>query len=254
MHTYDIIYSIGEDCGCAGNLKKHSLRLCSGPFDWLTNAPFEKRTEIILNDFVGFINFEDFHKLSKDSNRVNDNNNDYYQNKRTGFYFYHDFPAECDFAQVFPIVKNKYERRIQRFLDVLKSDKKVLLVWFSKTTATPDDIILEQTSRICKKFNKIIDFLIIENNHIDTDEIIKVNLAENVVKYSISTDTSIEKYKTNGNPKTIKKVLCHYGLKGGLLFKIKQKLYYIFKKIITSLIPVKKLRKQVRLFMQQKYE
>lgn len=40
-NKYDVIYSIGADCGCAGNLKRFKLRITSGPFDWLFKASLE---------------------------------------------------------------------------------------------------------------------------------------------------------------------------------------------------------------------
>ena len=54
MKKYDIIYSIGRDCACASYLQQNGLRLTSGPFDWLTNAGFEDRFELMLNDFQCF--------------------------------------------------------------------------------------------------------------------------------------------------------------------------------------------------------
>ena len=63
---YDIIYSIGRDCACAMYMKQANLRACSGPFDWLTNANFETRIDLILNDFQDFINKNDIVPLEKE--------------------------------------------------------------------------------------------------------------------------------------------------------------------------------------------
>lgn len=51
---FDIVISIGEDCSCAFYLKDLCLRDASYPFDWLCNATFEKRIELIVNKFDGF--------------------------------------------------------------------------------------------------------------------------------------------------------------------------------------------------------
>lgn len=69
-NKYDVIYSIGADCGCAGNLKRFKLRITSGPFDWLFKASLEQRFVCLMNDFADFFNIEDFEKFEKDA-RVN---------------------------------------------------------------------------------------------------------------------------------------------------------------------------------------
>lgn len=61
-NKYDVIYSIGADCGCAGNLKRFKLRITSGPFDWLFKASLEQRFVCLMN-----VNIEDFEKFEKDA-------------------------------------------------------------------------------------------------------------------------------------------------------------------------------------------
>ena len=79
MHKkYDIIYSIGRDCACAMYMNNCKIRATSGPFDWLTNASFETRMNLILNDFADFLNPNDIKFLPKDPNVINDEKNDYY--------------------------------------------------------------------------------------------------------------------------------------------------------------------------------
>ena len=84
---YDIIYSIGRDCACAMYMRKTNLRICSGPFDWLTNASFEKRFEMMLNNFTGFLDKDKLKPMPKPTQFPSDKNNDYYENVENGFYF-----------------------------------------------------------------------------------------------------------------------------------------------------------------------
>jgi hypothetical protein len=183
---YDIIYSIGRDCACAMYMKQANLRACSGPFDWLTNANFETRIDLILNDFQDFINKNDIIPLEKDPNMHNDDSCDYYQNIRNGFYYYHDFPTGVAISKSFPAVYAKYMRRIKRFYDNINKHNRILLIWFSHYHNTPDDVLLDASKRICKKFGKNIDLLIIEH----ADNIInpiKKQIADNIVKYNVHT-------------------------------------------------------------------
>ncbi len=137
---YDIIYSIGLSCSCATYMKEAKLRACSGPFDWLTNASFEQRFELMLNDFTGFLDKEYLEPMEKPSALPPDKNNDYYKNTKTGLYFWHDFPADVSFEKAYPQIKEKYERRITRFYENIKSKNKVLLIWLSHDTTPPQTI------------------------------------------------------------------------------------------------------------------
>ena len=197
---YDIIYSIGRDCSCAIYLQKQGLRILSGPFDWLTNVnDIKDRLNFILNDFNDFLNLEDLKFLPKDPNVFNDEACDYYENLCNGFYYYHDFPKNVSLNDAFPQVKEKYDRRIRRFMYNLKTKKEVLLVWFSHIP-TADEAIIPLCEQICQKYNKQIDFLVIENDDTkNDDEIEKKLLASNIVMYKLKTSSLDE----NGNPTTM---------------------------------------------------
>ena len=200
IKKYDIIYSIGRDCSCAMYLQKQGLRISSGPFDWLTNVnDIKDRLNFILNDFNDFLNLEDLKFLPKDPNVFNDEACDYYENLRNGFYYYHDFHKNLSLNDAFPQVKEKYNRRIERFIRNLKTKKKVLLVWFSHIP-TADEAIIPLCEQICQKYGKQIDFLIIENDDSKADDDIeKKFLATNIVMYKLKTSSLDEK----GNPTTM---------------------------------------------------
>ena len=151
---YDIIYSIGRDCACALYLQQNGLRSTSGPFDWLTNAGFEDRFELMLNDFQYFLDKKYLKQMPKPTQFPADKNNDYYENIKTQLYFWHDFPADKSFDEAYPEVKLKYERRIKRFYENIKDKNRVLLVWFSQVHQTPDNIVLELCNRFSEKMGK----------------------------------------------------------------------------------------------------
>ena len=183
---YDIIYSLGRDCACAMYMKQAKLRSTSGPFDWLTNASFETRFELILNDFADFINPDDVRFLPKNPNVINDEKCDYYENVRNGFYYYHDFPVGVKFSESIPAVVDKYNRRIIRFIDNMRNKRRILLIWFSHCTNTPDAVIIDLCNRVCDKFGKKIDFMIIEHQE-NQHTALRRDLAPNIVKYNLHT-------------------------------------------------------------------
>ena len=214
QNKYDIVYSIGHDCACIMYQKKHRLRVVSGPLDWLTSVPAHMRFHMILNDFAGFMNMDDFVFVDKDPNIVNDDKCDYYQNTRTGLYFYHDFAAGAPLAESFAGVAEKYKRRIERFYQNIREKPRVLLVWFSHYHDTTNEQWAKFASDFCDKMGKNIDFLIIqhlENQHTPIQTII----APNIVRYDMHT---IEKDKrgnntTVGNEKLCDTVFAQYGLR-----------------------------------------
>lgn len=183
---YDIVYSIGRDCACAMYMKQANLRIVSGPFDWLTNADFETRFELILNDFKDFFNKEDLKFLKKSKEMFNDENCEYYENIRNGFYFFHDFPIGKSFEEVYDSIKEKYDRRIQRFYDDLSRKEHILLIWFSHLHTTPDDVVLFYSEKLKVKLGKDVDLLIVEH----TENLMHVEmrrLGEHVVRCNCHT-------------------------------------------------------------------
>ncbi len=244
---YDIIYSIGRDCACAMYMKYSNLRACSGPFDWLTNADFETRIDLIVNDFQDFINQTDIRPLAKDPNMHNDDTCDYYQNIRNGFYYYHDFPVGIALSKSFPSVSAKYMRRIKRFYDNINKHKRVLLIWFSHYHNTSDDVLLDASKRICKKFGKNIDLLIIEH----ADNIIKPikrQIADNITKYNVHTMEIDENGypTTQGHQERVLPIFEQYKLK-----KSGRKLFLrIVSDIVVLFLPFSKHRGKIKHYIR----
>ena len=61
---YNLFVSLGEDCACTSYLRDCKLQFASFPFDWLTHASFEKRIELVCNNFKDFLNFNDLYNLN----------------------------------------------------------------------------------------------------------------------------------------------------------------------------------------------
>ncbi len=244
---YDIIYSIGRDCACSMYMKQADLRSCSGPFDWLTNADFETRINLIINDFKDFLNQEDILSLAKDPCMHNDDTCDYYQNIRNKFYYYHDFPTGVLFEKSFLSVYAKYMRRINRFYHKIYKANKVLLVWFSHYHDTPDSVLLDSNKRICDKFGKKIDFLIIEH----TENIInpiKKQISDNIVKYNAHTLEFDDKGypTTQGCQERVLPIFKQYKLK----HTVKKRILRIISDVIVLFLPFSKRRGKIKQFIR----
>ena len=106
--VYSHYISLGYFCEVAQDLEKLGLRDFSSPFDWGISC-FKNVIEAIDHEFEGFL---DYDNLSQDiTNRA------YYHEDRYNFWFYHDFNKYESLDKQYQKVKDKYFRRIKKFLD-----------------------------------------------------------------------------------------------------------------------------------------
>lgn len=98
-----MIIPIGVDCGMADFLKKYNLRNMSFPFDW--NVTYNGVSECIKDEFKFF--------TEPLINRIN----------QYDVYFHHDFENKNVFEQE----KEKYARRCQRFMNLLKTSNEEIV-------------------------------------------------------------------------------------------------------------------------------
>lgn len=249
MKRYDIVYSIGFNCSCAMYLNETGLRITSGPFDWLTNASFEDRINLILNDFESFLNKDLLVKLPKPPSHY-DKFNEHYENTKTNLYFFHDFPLNKPFDIQYLEVKEKYERRIKRFYDNLKNKDRVLLVWLSQTHNTSDEVVLDLCNRVSEKIGKEIHFLIIEHEE-GLRGVRRYNLSNNIERCYCHTQKKglNGDLKLRGNRKYLIKIFTPIRLIRPYytsMCRIKFCLSKILLKTLCCFVPVRGLRRKLK--------
>ncbi len=244
---YDLIYSIGASCACAGYMKRHDMRFCSGPFDWLSNASLATNLDLIANNFKDFIDPQNLTFYAKNDRALN--NCDTYKNTKTGTCFVHDFISDIPFEEIFPSIKEKYERRIQRFYKKIEEADSVLLIWLNCFSKSDENNIVEKCNEIMKKFNKKIDFLIIEHDETKPrGEIEHKSLSENVEYYllHIKKEDKQGNLTTMGDVKNVNRIFSKYRLK----MPITKRSYLFIKrysiKILCALAPSKELRRKLK--------
>lgn len=242
---YDLVYSLGAYCGTALYMTKHQLRLTSGPFDWLPYIPFEKRIDYIINDFIDFLNFEDLNYIDKKIYKNVDKKHSYYKNKRNGFVYFHDFPENEPLEKSFRQVKERYNRRIERFYKYIYQSEKILFIWFSQEDVnTLDRTLIDSYKKIKEKFDKDIDFLIIEQDkNLSKNFIKKCIINKNIVRYYVNSIIYENKNKTIlGNDKLINKIFSKYSINITFFDLIRKICIYP----ITIFYPIKSIRKKLR--------
>lgn len=137
--------SLGPDCQVAGQLRIANIRTQAFPFDWMATHSFEGVFKVLQEDFKHFLN-KNF--LVKDTDQIRVLNTHY------NILFVHDFPTvenpvvnEFNYASKIPDnfldyvdeVKKKFDRRITRVRDLLRSiNHKLLLI---RTSLLPNQAL-----------------------------------------------------------------------------------------------------------------
>ncbi len=133
---YDFIFGLGNACSCTQTIRKAGLQFLSLPFDWIIMEDSDdllRRVDIIKNKFRGWFEQKDLIKIRS----YPEGNKDIYRNAATGTIFNHEFKMNEDLATRFPAVRQKYDRRIARFLELLDSAKRILIVRMDRPDQVP---------------------------------------------------------------------------------------------------------------------
>lgn len=243
---FDVIVSLGEDCACSSYLRRFNLQKYSYPFDWLSNADFEERINLLINNFSDFLNKEDlipYPKINPDTE--NNKKYDLYQNTRNKFHYYHDFEASIPFSESYAYVYQKYSRRINRLYRQLNNAKHILFVWYSKDKTQDINVIKSAYELLNKKFSNKVSMLIIENSvYKEKYELYDKNLL--VLKYDNASYIQTPKWNaTMGNEKNNSKVFRSLSLKYTFTEKILN-IFYLIEKSLIAIIPIKEIRHKCR--------
>ena len=244
---YDIIYSLGAGCGCTMLMDYEGLRTFAGPFDWVRTDKrgLDQAFALMMNDFADFFNYEDF-KVRTDPKPV-DPLCHAYENIKTSYIFFHDFPKEKPMEESFAAVKKKYERRIERFYRLISERKRVLLVWYSFTNNTSDEDVVRLCGEFCRKMNKTIDFLIIEHTE-GLYQPLKRQIADNIARYNfhaLAKDPEAKDYFM-GNSDLTRSILRQYKLHIPWTISLKYDLAKPLIRLMSAFIVKKEARKRFR--------
>ena len=189
--------SLGSSCSIAENLKILNLRNKALPFDWIRVQNFKNINLMIETDFEYLWDINNF-LFQKDSNNfflIDDKLNfikesvEIYQNKNYNANFYHDFPKKYLFKDSFIIFKEKYQRRVNRFYDIIKKENSII---FIREQIKPNLIKVEDLDKfynLIKNINSTLEFklILIVNNFINKnlDELISYSNKNSWIKLKI---------------------------------------------------------------------
>jgi hypothetical protein len=123
---YNAIFSLGDLCLASIQLQNSNLRPYSGVLDWMGSHQLSDVNRLLMNRFAGFMDEENL-RVVGDANEemllVSDDNYHILSN--------HDFSSFQNthtHLSAYPEVKQKFNRRIQRFLEKMESCERILFV------------------------------------------------------------------------------------------------------------------------------
>ena len=174
----NIFISLGSTCGIAYQLQQHNLRQNAYPFDWNKIPNLSIINKIITNNFK---DYSDFTIIKNNNSNIysyvddNDDKNDLdtfdingccdtiMAKNIYGVFSYHDF--KMDDVNKYENVKNKYNRRIKRFYDILNNNKQIIFIRDEHNIKKINiDDIKYFVEYICNNFNKKFKLIIICHN------------------------------------------------------------------------------------------
>ena len=155
MKTYDSIVSLGASCGTTMSLRELDLQNVSSPFDWIAAPGLPDVMAMIESDFADWFNRNAL--VLWDVTHEKGVIHRHYKNLKTGFGFPHEFSNAEPFERYYEVVREKYERRIARFLASMGEEKRVLFVYLELSYAPrlSDDELVSLRDRLAAKFPKI---------------------------------------------------------------------------------------------------
>jgi hypothetical protein len=165
--NYDGIFSLGDLCLASFQLQKNNLRLYSGVLDWMGSPQLSDVNRLLMNRFYGFMELENLRVVGNANEEMLLVLDEAYQ-----FLSNHDFSNTQNthtHLATFPEVKQKFNRRVQRFLDKLDNSQRIL---FIRTEGSFQDVYELQT--ILKDIVRH-DFRILLINHAPVSGIVELD-------------------------------------------------------------------------------
>ena len=146
--VYSNYISLGYFCEVASDLEKMGLRSFSSPFDWGISS-FPGVIDAIENKFYGFMDYDNL--LQSKKYRY------HYYETRYHFWFYHDFSDYKPLIKQYDKVKEKYWRRITRFLRAIEYP--TLFFRYISSSEVDEDGKSEELIWIEENYHRILNVL-----------------------------------------------------------------------------------------------
>lgn len=144
------VISLGYFCSPALELDRLGYRNASYPFDWVISNT-RSVSRLINSNFNGLFDMEYLKNGEEIGSYVKVHHTKY------RFSFFHDFKKKIPLLEQIDLIKEKYQRRINRFYGVVKSGENVAFLMYVNNSSQEDiDILINNLSTLTKNFRVII--------------------------------------------------------------------------------------------------
>ena len=221
---------LGSACKTTHNLRKRNLQRESLPFDWILLVDTQVIIQLLRSHFQGFLVRENMKKKELENTL-----HDVYVDVSSKIEFWHDFPLNCNFDEMFDEVKRKYKRRIDRMYDDIHHARNILLfrtVIVAEGTLT-DEQLLKDYQDFCEIFpNKNVDYIYVNLFH-EPCEYQETYFNPHLLKINAFTPKEDE---WMGNQELFDKILGNVALSSRAKMKyfFKTKKFQIYKSLIKA--------------------
>jgi len=160
---FDLAFAMGASCYASQVLRDTGRQFASFPFDWIGQPPLLEHVEIMCSGFYDFIRLDALERHPE----MDLKRHICYWDRRTKMVYMHDFSRGATLSEEFPVIAVKYKRRIDRFLELVRRSKTVLVFWLADERndgQIGESQVHEALKRLQETFPGIrFEFLIIEN-------------------------------------------------------------------------------------------
>ncbi len=164
---YDAIYSLGDVCLAALQLRKNNLRPFAGPLDWMSSPNLSDVSRLLKNNFIGFMDMPNLMPTAYSTGVDTIEQYLVVHDKAYNIVSSHDFKADrntLSHLATYPEVRQKLDRRIQRFLEMMEKSKRIL---FIRTEGAFNDV-LELESVLSQLVKKDFNILIVNHSYVNS--------------------------------------------------------------------------------------
>lgn len=182
-----IFIPLGSICSVSYNLQLLKLRKYALPFDWLKIDKLDYISDIIENKFQDFLNVEEISQSTKFPIFLDEYKTEYkiIENKeiskiminKYNMKFYHDFSQNYNIEEI----KEKYNRRIERFYDLLNINQQNTIYFIrDEIKYNIDYKQIQRFQEILHKINNNLNYKIIVIIHNPKNKIINLSDTNNL--------------------------------------------------------------------------
>ncbi|MCL6604858.1 MAG: papain-like cysteine peptidase [Paenibacillus sp.] len=153
--TYDVIFSLGQNCLAADQLSRHMLRNIGGVLDWVESPILAGVNQLLRNRFSNFMEFPNLAITG-----INDHAGCYIVRDAAYHIFsHHDFPLKENTPvelTSYPELRAKVARRVPRFLETLQNANRILFIRTEGTIHETAELLEVLKEMVTGEFNLLV--------------------------------------------------------------------------------------------------